>query len=103
MKAITQAEFETEVLRSAQPVLVDFYTSGCAPCRRLAPVLEEIEREQAGHWKIVKVDAEVEQGLAVRFRVNMVPTLLAFREGRCVAQRVGQASKPHLAAWLAEA
>jgi len=100
MKTITSQEFETEVLQSAQPVLVDFFTETCAPCRRLVPVLEEVAREQTGRWKIVKVDAGAEPELAARFRVSAVPMLLAFHGGQCVAQRAGARDKRDLLRWL---
>jgi len=101
MKTITSKELEAEVLQSAQPVLVDFFTDGRGPCRQLAPVLEDMAQEQAGRWKIVKVDAGAEPELAARFRINSVPTLLAFRGGECAAQRIGAAGKKELLAWLA--
>lgn len=101
MKTITGDDFETEVLQSAEPVLVDFFTEACSPCRRLAPVLEEVAQHQAGRWKIVKVDAGLNPELAARFRINSVPTLLAFRRGQCVAQRVGARDQQELLEWLA--
>ena len=70
-------------------------------CRQLAPVLEEIAQEQAGRWKIVKVDAGAEAELAAQFRVSAVPMLLVFRGGQCVAQRGGARSKQDLLGWLA--
>ena len=102
MKLLTNAEFEAEVLRSPLPVLVDFFTAHCGPCQRLVPVLEEVEREAAGRWKIVKVDAGAEGELAVRFHVNSVPVLLVFRGGQCVGQRPGARNKQEVLAWLAE-
>ena len=103
MKQITNAEFETEVLAATLPVLLDFYTEGCTPCRSLLPTLAEIESEQSGKLKIVKVNATEEPELATRFGIRTVPTLCLFRSGECVAQRVGQPSKKHLLAWIAQA
>jgi len=81
-------------------VLVDFFTQDCVPCRRMAPVLEELAQEQTGRWKIVHVDAAAEPELAVRFRIRFVPALLAFHAGRCVAQRIGARTKQDLLRWL---
>jgi len=103
MKQITSAEFESEVLAAPLPVLVDFYTEKCGPCRSLQPLLMEIEGEQTGKLKIVKVDAEKEGDLAVRFGVSNVPNLFLFRNGQCVAQRLGARSKKDLLAWIAQA
>jgi len=100
MENITATEFETEVLHAADTVLVDFYTEGCTPCRYLTPVLEEIAQERAGKLEIVKVDTLAETELAGRFRVTSVPTLLVFRGGQCVGQRVGGTTKKALVAWL---
>lgn len=84
---------------SPLPVVVDFFTDGCAPCRMLAPKLEEIEGERAGRVKVVKVNASAEASLAARFGVRTVRTLLLFRGGECVGQRVGDCGKRELAAW----
>jgi thioredoxin 1 len=99
---MNNGQFDAEVLQSPEPVLVDFYTDGCAPCWRLARTLEEIATERAGRLKVVKVDAGQEAELAAQFRVTTVPTLLLFRNGQCVAQRVGNADKAELEAWLDE-
>jgi len=87
MKQITSNEFTNEVLASPTPVLVDCYTDYCMPCRRLAPVIEEIESASGGAFKVVKVDAGTELQLAASFRINAVPTFVppthppqAFRE-----------------------
>ena len=103
MKQITSAEFEAEVLKSAQPVLVDFYTNGCAPCRMMSPLLQEMETEAKGAFKVVKIDAATESNLAAAFRVNAVPTFLAFTNGNCVGQATGAVSKARMSQWFQEA
>jgi thioredoxin 1 len=103
MKSITATEFESEVLKSTIPVVVDFSTESCPPCRALKPILEEIELMQAGRLKVVKVDAAEETELAVQHRVSAVPALFLYREGQCVGQRVGLASKKDLLNWIASA
>ena len=102
MKTITKKEFETEVLKATTLVLVDFYTNDCSPCRIIAPVLEEIERESAGKLKLVKVDAVAEQDLTLTWRVSTVPTLLLFKAGTVVGQRVGAPTKKALLQWIAD-
>ena len=103
MKNITSAEFNSEVLTNKQPVLVDFYTDGCPPCRALAPVLQDWEQESANSLKIVKVDAAAQQDLAISYGVNVVPTLFLFSNGKVVAQTVGFKSKNALKQWAEEA
>ena len=98
MKLISSAEFDSEVLRSKEPVLVDFFTEHCNPCRTLSPVLEELERE--GKFKLVKVDAANEAVLAASFGVNSVPALFAFKNGNVVGQTVGLKSKAGLTKWF---
>ena len=102
MKQITGAEFESEVLGSKEPVLVDFYTDDCPPCRMMAPVLQEIETEAKGSFKVVKVNAATEAALAVSFRVNSVPSFFAFNNGKCVGQTLGAKSKTHIKKWFEE-
>jgi thioredoxin 1 len=100
MRQINNAQFDAEVLQSPEPVLVDFYTEECPPCRHLLPRLEEIAAERVGRLKVVKVNAGHETQLSARFRVTTVPTLMLFRNGQCVAQRIGEAGKAQLQAWL---
>lgn len=80
--------FEEEVLQSKIPVLVDFYTAWCGPCRQLAPVIEEIARE-ARDFKVAKVNMEEQAELATRYNIMSVPTLIAFRNGKAVNRVVG--------------
>jgi len=103
MKNITSAEFNSEVLASKQPVLVDFYTDGCPPCRALAPVLQEWEQESANNLKFIKVDAAAEVDLAVSYGVSAVPALFLFVNGKVVAQTLGFKSKNALKQWAEEA
>jgi thioredoxin 1 len=100
MKQITQAEFESEVLGSKEPVLVDFYTDTCNPCRMMAPVLQEMETEANGSFKVVKVNAATESALAASFRVSSVPSFFAFHNGKCVGQTLGAKSKASIKKWF---
>lgn len=86
---ITAANFNREVLQSELPVLVDFYSNNCPPCRALAPYLDEMARDFAGCAKIVKVNVDVDPGLAVKYGVSAVPTLIWFDGGRPVERTIG--------------
>jgi thioredoxin 1 len=103
MKHITNAQFETEVLGSKGPVIVDFYTDGCQPCRALSPILQELEEESNGALRVVKIDAAEEAALASSFGVTAVPALFLFSDGKCVGQTLGLKSKNNLKKWVDDA
>lgn len=83
-RTIASYEFESEVLDSDTPVLVDFYATWCPPCRMIAPVLDQLAGEFAGHVKVVKVNIDQSPELAEQLLVSAVPTLVAFAGGRVV-------------------
>ena len=91
--------FQIEVAKHPGVVLVDFYTDGCAPCRMMTPVLEELARER-NDIKIVKVDAASNFELAAQFRVQAVPTFLLFNSGQVCGQFTGARSKKALVSWI---
>lgn len=92
-------DFDRQVLRSEVPVLVDFYADWCGPCRALSPVLEELARETP-NAKIVKVNVDDNPELAMQYRVDSIPRLIVFKNGRPVAQHSGLASKNYLKSLL---
>ncbi|MDR3377803.1 MAG: thioredoxin [Verrucomicrobiae bacterium] len=97
---LTQDNFEAEVLKSATPVLVDFWAEWCGPCKMIAPVLDELAGEYQGKVKIGKINVDENQGLATQFNVNAIPTLLVFKGGQVAKQMVGAKSKRDLKASL---
>ncbi|HQC54807.1 MAG TPA: thioredoxin [Clostridia bacterium] len=93
---VTKDNFESEVLKAAGTVLVDFYADWCGPCRMLAPMLSSFAEERKD-IKVCKVDVDAENELAYAYRVNSIPTLIVFRDGQVVRQRTGFLQKQELA------
>ena len=93
---VTDGTFEQEVVNSESPVLVDFWAEWCAPCKMIAPVLEEIASEQGDNLKIAKMDVDVNQVVAQQFGVMSIPTLILFKGGQPVERLVGYMPKENL-------
>ena len=96
---ITKENFEAEVLKSAQPVLLDFWAAWCGPCRMLSPVVDEVAEERTD-VKVGKVNVDEQPDLAAEFGVMSIPTLLVLKDGRTVQQFVGVQQAPALIAAL---
>jgi len=93
---IGDSEFKKEVLESQQPVLVDFWATWCAPCRAIAPALEELATQYKGKVRVAKMNIDDNQDTPQQFQVRSIPTLLLFKGGRVVEQIVGAVPKAKL-------
>jgi thioredoxin 1 len=102
IKHITNENFESDVLKSEEPVLMDFWAEWCGPCKMLAPILDQIAEEYKGRVQIAKLDVEESQSIAMKFGVRSIPTLILFKDGVVEAQHVGMLSKEQLTKLLDE-
>ncbi len=92
--AVTEQTFDTEVIQSKVPVLVDFWAAWCAPCRAVAPTVEDLAVEYKDRLKVVKVDVDENQDVSIRYGVQSIPTLILFKDGKVVERLVGAYPKP---------
>jgi len=97
MLEVTDQTFENEVLKSPLPVVVDFWAAWCGPCRMIAPVVEEFEKDFRGRMKVVKLDVDANPNIASRFAIRSIPSLLFFKKGLLVDQIIGACTKSQLA------
>ncbi len=100
---VTDSSFEQDVLKSDIPVVVDFWAEWCGPCKQIGPALEEISDELAGKVKIAKVNIDDNPNAPSRYGVRGIPTLLVFKNGEVVSNKVGAAPKGALRQWIESA
>ena len=97
---VSDATFESEVLKSAEPVVVDFWAEWCGPCRMIAPALEEIAGAMNGKVKIVKLNVDENPNTAAKFGIMSIPTLMLFKNGQMASRQVGAAPRAKLEQWI---
>jgi thioredoxin 1 len=97
----TDSAFDQEVIKSDKPVLVDFWAPWCGPCRAMGPTVDAIATEYAGKVKVGKMNTDENQQTAMRYGIRSIPTLLLFKDGKVVEQRVGAMPKPEVIKMLA--
>ncbi len=98
---VSDASFEQDVLKSTEPVLVDFFAEWCGPCKAMAPALEAVANEMKGKVEIVKLDVDQNPDITQRYRIQAMPTLMIFKGGEVAAQRVGALTqKKQLQDWI---
>jgi len=99
---LTEKNFSEEVIKSKLPVLVDFWAEWCMPCKRIAPIVEEVNKEYAGKLKVAKLNVNEGSNLASKYGIMSIPTLIIFKDGKAVDQIVGLLSKAQLKAKIEE-
>ncbi len=99
---VTDQNFDSEVTQSDKPVLLDFTATWCGPCKALAPIVEDVAKEFDGQLKVGKLDIDASPGVASRFGIRGVPTVIVFKGGKEVARQVGLVPKPKLVALFRE-
>ena len=100
---VNDKNFDPEVLRSALPVLVDFWATWCGPCKSISPVIDELSREYAGRIKVAKLNVDENPATPGQYGVRGIPTLILFKEGKILEQIVGAVPKSRLTAMLDKA
>ena len=97
---VSDADFEAQVLKSSEPVVVDFWAEWCGPCRMIAPALEEIAGSLNGKVKIVKLNVDESPATAQKYGIMSIPTLMLFKNGELASRQVGAAPKQKLEQWI---
>jgi thioredoxin 1 len=97
---VSDQDFDAEVLKSAQPVVVDFWAEWCGPCKMIAPALEELAGSMDGKVKIVKLNVDENPATAAKYGIMSIPTLMLFKNGELASRQVGAAPKQKLEAWI---
>ena len=100
IKHISDASFETDVLKSGTPVLVVYWAEWCGPCKAIAPILEEVAKDYGGRLQIAKMNVDDNRDVPAKFGIRGIPTLMLFKDGQLAATKVGALSKSQLPSFL---
>src|SRR6516165_6628459 len=100
---VSDATFDSEVLKATEPVVVDFWAEWCGPCRQIAPALEEIAGSMNGKVKIVKLNVDENPQTAAKYGIMSIPTLMLFKNGELTSRQIGAQHKEKLAQWITAA
>ena len=100
IKHVTDTSFDSDVLKSETPVLVDYWAEWCGPCKMIAPILDEVSKDYDGRLKIAKMNVDENRDVPAKYGIRGIPTLMLFKNGELAATKVGALSKAQLTAFL---
>ena len=100
IKHTTDSSFDSDVLKSDKPVLVDYWAEWCGPCKMIAPILDDVSKEYDGRLQIAKLNVDENRDIPAKFGIRGIPTLMLFKDGQLAATKVGAMSKAQLTAFI---
>ena len=100
VKSIKEKEFESEVINSDKPVLIDFWAQWCGPCKEIAPILEEIADEMQDTIKVVKINIDENPNIPNKYGIQSIPTMIIFKKGQPISTKIGASIKSEVKTWI---